>query len=451
MVDLGGSTYSGTVVSDFIVYSANSLDYMGSTIWLDVSGITRTDDIIITNNAMSGYVLTCIDSDGNSSWQSSSGITNSPFEYNTIETTAIQPVLGGNAATGTSSTIGGGTGNTASGGYSFIGGGYNNSSSGTTSFIGAGSGNTAVGDMSSIVAGSGNIVTGTRSVVSGSGNDTAGNNSVILGGFSNTITTGADIGAIIAGNNNTINSAVDYSVIIGGRGNTVSNSLAGIFAGEDNTLSGGGDNWSAIIGGYTNTINGKLSVVVGGSGNTLNADSSIIIGGDDITGTSNNTVYVPDLVIDGLTGVTDLQTDANGLVIDGASDITLKDNIETINGSLEKIVALNPVSFEWKPEINLRQGKVFGLIAQEVQEVIPEIVRERANGGGKLTLEYKEIIPWLIGAIKELSINSNIMSKEYTPTSTNDESGNVGDTVWDDDYIYIKRNNGWGRCNLEDF
>jgi hypothetical protein len=97
-----------------------------------------------------------------------------------------------------------------------------------------------------------------------------------------------------------------------------------------------------------------------------------------------------------------------------------------------------------------------------------------------LTLSYTEVVPWLIEAVKELSssatttgIKSNeseiktdkygrwiaspalsskhLILPEFTPTSTNDERGTLGDSVWDDDYIYIKTNGGWKRSSLENF
>ena len=47
---LGGGKYSGTVeTASLQYYSANTLDYTGRTIWADVSGITRTEKLIITN------------------------------------------------------------------------------------------------------------------------------------------------------------------------------------------------------------------------------------------------------------------------------------------------------------------------------------------------------------------------------------------------------------------
>ena len=39
----------------------------------------------------------------------------------------------------------------------------------------------------------------------------------------------------------------------------------------------------------------------------------------------------------------------------------------------------------------------------------------------------------------------------YTPTSTNDTKGELNEVVADDNYIYVKRKNGWGRCPLENF
>jgi len=50
ILDLGGGDYSGTVVSTTLNYlSAGTLDFTGRTIWVDVSGITRTQNLIISN------------------------------------------------------------------------------------------------------------------------------------------------------------------------------------------------------------------------------------------------------------------------------------------------------------------------------------------------------------------------------------------------------------------
>ena len=67
--NLGGGNYTGTVATTNLVYfSASTLGFTGRTIWVDVSGITRTEDLIVTNNPVIGSVFTCIDSEGKGSW-----------------------------------------------------------------------------------------------------------------------------------------------------------------------------------------------------------------------------------------------------------------------------------------------------------------------------------------------------------------------------------------------
>ena len=77
------------------------------------------------------------------------------------------------------------------------------------------------------------------------------------------------------------------------------------------------------------------------------------------------------------------------------SDATLKTNVETLTGSLDKVKALRGVSFDWKatsvPDI--------GVIAQEVEEVLPELVN--INDNGIKSVKYSNIVGVLIEAIKE--------------------------------------------------
>ena len=86
-----------------------------------------------------------------------------------------------------------------------------------------------------------------------------------------------------------------------------------------------------------------------------------------------------------------------------SSDINLKTNIKPLENSLDKILKLNGVSFEWKKESDARDltgiKDDLGFIAQEVQEILPELVRK--NDNGLLSLRDKGIIPILVEAIKE--------------------------------------------------
>ena len=66
LITLSGGSYSGTVYSDTLnFYSANTLDFTGRTIWVDVSGITRTQKLIITDvGAGPGFIDIGVDVNG---------------------------------------------------------------------------------------------------------------------------------------------------------------------------------------------------------------------------------------------------------------------------------------------------------------------------------------------------------------------------------------------------
>ena len=86
-----------------------------------------------------------------------------------------------------------------------------------------------------------------------------------------------------------------------------------------------------------------------------------------------------------------------------ASDRNLKDNLQVIEGSLDKIGEINGYEFDWNeksPGWARERGHDVGVVAQEIQKVLPEIVTERKNG--YLGVDYKRIVPLLIESIKEL-------------------------------------------------
>ena len=84
------------------------------------------------------------------------------------------------------------------------------------------------------------------------------------------------------------------------------------------------------------------------------------------------------------------------------SDSRLKTSVTTIPSALEKILSLRGVTFEWKqeefPDRNFADGTQIGLIAQEVEEVFPELVSQ----GEYKSVSYANLVSPLIEAIKEL-------------------------------------------------
>jgi hypothetical protein len=84
------------------------------------------------------------------------------------------------------------------------------------------------------------------------------------------------------------------------------------------------------------------------------------------------------------------------------SDKRLKNNIQPIQNALDKVNELGGYTFDWNEELQkARKGHDIGVIAQEVQSILPEVVVERDNG--YLGVDYQKLVPVLIEAIKELS------------------------------------------------
>ena len=79
------------------------------------------------------------------------------------------------------------------------------------------------------------------------------------------------------------------------------------------------------------------------------------------------------------------------------SDIRLKENIETIDNALEKVMALDGKTFKFKKV----DGQEAGLIAQDLEKVLPESVIE--DGNGMKAVKYPAVIALLVNAVKELA------------------------------------------------
>lgn len=129
------------------------------------------------------------------------------------------------------------------------------------------------------------------------------------------------------------------------------------------------------------------SNVIGISG-VYAAGNSIFTGSFTSTGVTN---FFGSVNINGK----DLETElALGKALP-SSDERLKYNIRTIKNSLEKVSNLRGVEFEFKKD----NKKQIGVIAQEVEKIIPEVVGE--NPDGYKGVQYGNLVGLLIEAIKE--------------------------------------------------
>ena len=81
------------------------------------------------------------------------------------------------------------------------------------------------------------------------------------------------------------------------------------------------------------------------------------------------------------------------------SDKRLKTNIKDINYGLETIMKLNPKQYDWKKD----ETHDIGFIAQEVEKIIPEIVKDKKHFDKEIkTLDYEKLTAVLIKAVQEL-------------------------------------------------
>jgi len=111
-----------------------------------------------------------------------------------------------------------------------------------------------------------------------------------------------------------------------------------------------------------------------------------------------------------------LETTSSGITVTGTtnstSDIKLKENIKTIENSLDKVLQLRGVEFDWKES----KEHSIGVIAQEVEEVLPDLVHETNDIKG---VSYGNLTAVLIEAIKEQNEIINNMKKEIEALKNN--------------------------------
>jgi hypothetical protein len=96
----------------------------------------------------------------------------------------------------------------------------------------------------------------------------------------------------------------------------------------------------------------------------------------------------------------------NDVVAFATSDKRLKENVKPLDSALDKVLQINGVEFDWidgKDEhgnnVHGNEGHDVGVIAQEIEKVLPEVVHTRDNG--YKAVKYEKIVPLLIQAIKE--------------------------------------------------
>lgn len=100
------------------------------------------------------------------------------------------------------------------------------------------------------------------------------------------------------------------------------------------------------------------------------------------------------------TGNRAVYSDPSGALTNSSSDRRLKKNVAPLSYGLAEVLRLAPVSFRWK-DARMGGQREVGLVAQDVQPVVPEVVGRNADG--MHSLDYAKLVPVLVRAIQELN------------------------------------------------
>ena len=165
--------------------------------------------------------------------------------------------------------------------------------------------------------------------------------------------------------------------------------LATFFCDTNNQLKTNGDLYvgGVITAGSNLGISGNVTI----SGNTSISGSLSVSGNStfsSLTASGNVTIG----------GALNVSGDITAFY---TSDQRLKNNIAAIGDPLAKVLSISGNTFDWNEKSN-KFGHDVGVIAQEIEKVLPEAVTTRDNG--YLAVDYHKVVPLLIEAIKELSV-----------------------------------------------
>ena len=128
----------------------------------------------------------------------------------------------------------------------------------------------------------------------------------------------------------------------------------------------------------------------------IRSDGAIRLNTDvDGDGADNKVEVYGDLDVSGA-----ITADGN-ITAYASSDKRLKDNITPLTSPLIKISKIGGYEFDWNKKQSDFKGHDVGVIAQEIKEVVPEVVTERKDG--YLAVRYEKLVPLLIEGIKELT------------------------------------------------
>jgi methyl-accepting chemotaxis protein len=198
------------------------------------------------------------------------------------------------------------------------------------------------------------------------------------------------------------NTAVGVQALFGDTGS--GNTAVGITAmfsphtGNNNTAIGAGALYNAYLG------DDNIALGNGAGSNLRTGDNNIYIYDPGIDGESNTirigtvgtqtATFIAGISGTAVTGAA-VVVNSSGQLGVAASSARFKDEIKPMNEASEAILALKPVTFRYKPEIDAKRAPQFGLVAEDVAKVNPDLVA-RDREGKPFTVRYEAVNAMLL-------------------------------------------------------
>ena len=205
-------------------------------------------------------------------------------------------------------------------------------------------------------------------------------------------------GALVFATSPTFTTSIDGGATFGAFASSTALTIASTATGASSTTNIA---TAALSGAFTKAINI-------GTGGTTSSTTTINMG----SATNGSTIIRGSLAVGSVTANT---TDgaiwaSNNITAFAASDIKFKENVKDIPNALDKVNAIGGKLFDWTAEYIESMGGEHsyfmrksdaGVIAQDVEKAMPELVRTRNDGS--LAVDYPKLVALAFAAIKELS------------------------------------------------
>jgi hypothetical protein len=162
---------------------------------------------------------------------------------------------------------------------------------------------------------------------------------------------------------------------------------------------------------FTSTLKNKLDGIASGA-TAVNNTNQLTNGAGFVTSSG----FVNGNALSATTGTfSGAITSEGDITAFHTSDMAMKENFSPISQALQKVGLISGYEFDWKDHkdpLVIGKGHDVGIIAQEVEKVLPEVVMTRTNG--KKAVNYSKIIPLLIESIKELKTELDDLKSSNT-------------------------------------